>query len=440
MYPNPQNVLPLPPRPSLDQYKKRAKELVRACNSEDEAAPREWIRNWIETLTRLTDQKTGSRRDQEDNLAAQFDQFVRSHMADSKLSLAHAQFAIARAHGFESWPKFAKHLTALERANSPISAFESAADAIVAGNLSRLKKLLRQNPGLIRLRSTREHQATLLIYVAANGVENYRQRTPANIVAIAEFLLEEGSDVNAAANIYGGRSTTLGLVATSVHPERAGVQEVLMDLLIRNGASFDGAVAVNYTQGFLVNACLANGRGHAAAYLAARGAPLDLEGAAGVGYLDVVKSFFNSSGKLIAPAKKSHLERALAWASEYGRNDLVGFLLMNGAPIHSIDATGHSALHWAIIGGQMDTITLLLARGASLETKNVYGGDALGQALWSAVNDESGKDHVTTIDLLLKAGAKIEDGTLGWIAKQYKASADLKSRLAEVLRRHAAQS
>lgn len=28
MYPNPQDVLPLPPRPDLDQYRKRAKELA----------------------------------------------------------------------------------------------------------------------------------------------------------------------------------------------------------------------------------------------------------------------------------------------------------------------------------------------------------------------------------------------------------------------------
>ena len=33
MYPNPANVLPFPPHPSLEQYKKRAKELVKACKS-----------------------------------------------------------------------------------------------------------------------------------------------------------------------------------------------------------------------------------------------------------------------------------------------------------------------------------------------------------------------------------------------------------------------
>ena len=29
MYPNPQDALPLPPRPSVEQYRKRAKDLVK---------------------------------------------------------------------------------------------------------------------------------------------------------------------------------------------------------------------------------------------------------------------------------------------------------------------------------------------------------------------------------------------------------------------------
>ncbi|MGH9495029.1 MAG: ankyrin repeat domain-containing protein [Candidatus Sulfotelmatobacter sp.] len=444
MYPNPQDVLPLPSRPSLEQYKKRAKELVKACTSKNQGALSGWITNWIETLARLAKPKIALPTIRDTNLAGQLEQFVRSKMGESKLSLSHAQFVLARTHGFESWPKFAKHLAAISRANSPISAYEDAADAIVAGDLPTLRKLLRENPGVARLRSTREHQATLLIYVAANGVENYRQRTPRNIVVITELLLEAGADVNAAANIYGGHSTTLGLVATSVHPERAGVQEALMDLLLRRGAPVEGAVAPTYTRGLLVNACLANGRGRAAAYLAACGAQLDLEGAAGVGRLDVVKSFFNSRGRLIPDTTQSQLERALMWASEYGRNDVIEFLLEKGAPINSTgqdskESTGQTALHWAIIGGQLDTITLLLARGASLETRNIYGSDALGQALWSAVHDASGVDHIRTINLLLEAGAKIEDGALGWIAKQTDASPALKSRLTEVLRRHGAK-
>ena len=42
MYPNPQEALPLPPRPNVEQYRKLAKELVKACRSGDPDAIRAW--------------------------------------------------------------------------------------------------------------------------------------------------------------------------------------------------------------------------------------------------------------------------------------------------------------------------------------------------------------------------------------------------------------
>jgi hypothetical protein len=42
MYPNPQDALPLPSRPSVEQYKKLAKELVKSCKSADPTAVRAW--------------------------------------------------------------------------------------------------------------------------------------------------------------------------------------------------------------------------------------------------------------------------------------------------------------------------------------------------------------------------------------------------------------
>ena len=59
-----------------------------------------------------------------------------------------------------------------------------------------------------------------------------------------------------------------------------------MDLLIRYGAVIDGPDG-----GSAVNGSLHNGRGEAAEFFASRGASLDLEGAAGVGRLDVVRRF-----------------------------------------------------------------------------------------------------------------------------------------------------
>jgi len=52
-------------------------------------------------------------------------------------TLTQAQFALAREHGFASWPNFAKHLEALARATSPVSQFEAAVDAIVGGDMAK---------------------------------------------------------------------------------------------------------------------------------------------------------------------------------------------------------------------------------------------------------------------------------------------------------------
>ena len=54
--------------------------------------------------------------------------------------------------------------------------FEEAVDAVISGDIETLKSLLRREPSLIRMRSSRAHGAMLIHYVAANGVEDERQR------------------------------------------------------------------------------------------------------------------------------------------------------------------------------------------------------------------------------------------------------------------------
>ncbi len=420
MFPNPQDALPLPPRPNLAQYKKRAKGLLKASQSADPAAIRAWAATWIDSLVRLSNLTlTPQLPVRIDHWTNDLENFARQELSQATWGRAHssvpqseakrsdaatltaAQFVIARAQGFESWPKLAKHIEALTRADSTVSNFERAADAIVTGDIAVLEELLREDPDLIRTHSTRCHQATLLHYVSANGIEGYRQKTPNNIVEITDLLLRVGAEVNAVADVYGG-STTLALVATSLHPERAGVQEALMQFLLDHGATIDPA---NSPAGPLVNICLANGRVQAAEFLANHGARLDLEAAAGLGRLDMLQSHFDESGAL-RNATTEKLERAFLWACEYGRNDVVEFLLQHGASVHSQANTGQSALHWAVIGGHEDTIRLLLEGGASLEARNVYGGTALGQALWSAKNGDSRINYEPIIALLKHHGAK----------------------------------
>src|SRR5205814_1584824 len=102
-------------------------------------------------------------------------------------------------------------------------------------------------------------------------------------------------------DVYGGGSTTLGLVATSVHPDKAGVQLELLQLLLDHGAAIDTPRGGG-NKTAAVKAALHNGRPAAAKFLAERGAKVDLEAAAGVGDLKAVKSFFDAEGALKPPA------------------------------------------------------------------------------------------------------------------------------------------
>ena len=324
-------------------------------------------------------------------------------------SLPDARAIIAAKQDFESWDQFAVFRESLRDPQSPVAQFEAAVDAVVAGDAVTLDRLLRQNPDLIRARSARKHRSTLLHYVGANGFEGYRQRTPKNAVQIARILLDAGADIDAVADMYRG-TTTLGLVATSVYPVQAGVQAALIDLLVDRGASLDRAVAPTYTDGRVVNACLANGRGEGAELVAARGASLDLEGAAGVGRLDVVKTFFNDDGTLKSGATPYQMKSGFKWACAYGRLDVVRFLLERG-----IDVTerhrGETSLHVAAFGGHVETVSLLIQRGAPVGAEDeTWAATPLGWAVyaWSMLPPGASPDRYhEVVGLLVGAGAPV---------------------------------
>jgi ankyrin repeat protein len=440
MFPNPQDALPLPSRPNLEQYKKLAKELVKASKSGQPEAVRAWAAQWIGRLARLRGPalvRPSSVR--LESWVEQVEGFARRKLTNAqpgstKGTLADAQFVIARAHGFLSWPRLRTHIEALGQASNPVAQFESAAEAVVTGNVRTLARLLHDNPKLIEARSTREHRATLLHYVSANGVESYRQKTPKNAARVAEMLLQAGAEVDAEADVYGGGATTLGLVATSAHPRKAGVQNALLQVLLDHGAAIEQAQAAGNAQS-AVQGALANGCPEAAEFLAQRGAHVGLEEAAGIGRLDLVQTFFHPDGRLRASQKQ--LDAGFGWACLYGRTSVVEFLLDKGVDLRA-QSYGQTALHWAVIGGQIDIIRLLLARGAPLEEKNTYGGTVLGQTLWSAVHGGARMDYVPIIEILIDAGAKIEPGSLAWLAQQKGRSATAKKRLTDLLRRHGA--
>ena len=409
MFPNAQDALPLLRRPNLERYKKLAKDLVKACKSDEEDAIVEWAEKWMLALAKQSGIKfkrplpiIASR------WANQVAGFVQRTLQenDGRCRVADAHIMIARSHGFESWASFSKHLNALAKKTSTVARFETAVDAIIRGDVKTLKRLLRDDPRLVHARSTREHQATLLHYVSANGVEGYRQETPANIVEITELLLKAGAEIDAEADVYGGGSTTLGLVATSVHPYRAGVQNPLMQLLLDHGAQIDHKTSAGNRQSAVLGA-LANGRGEAAAYLADRGARLNLEAAAGVGRLDVVKSFFKKYGGRQTALARKRLRLAFLYACSWGQKDVIEFLLDQGADLADGGGDGQTPLHCAAINGNLEMVKFLLKRNAPLESRNLYGGTVLGQTMWSAAHGGDPRVYAEIIETLIAAGAKV---------------------------------
>ena len=391
----------LPFHARLGQYRKQAAEFVAAYRSGDPEA--------IYCVRQLHPRLRGRAHSNDRNAVTD------SEIRRARVTRADAQCVVARWYGFEDWPALAEFVETVGRKDSLAWQFESAVEAIITGDVPTLKRLLRDNPELVRARSTREHHATLLHYVAANGVEGYRQRTPKNAVEIAEILLKAGAEVDADLD-YGSMrrryperagSAPLGMVATSVHPAVAGVQIKLLEILLQYGASVDGLPG-GWNP---VIAALHNGRGQAAEFLAKRGARLDLEGAAGVGRLDAVKRFFKKDGSLKAIATKSQMESGFMWACEYGRTPVVAFLLENGMPIDA-QPHGETGLHQAAYGGHADIVRLLLKRKAPMHIRDKrFGGTPLGWALhgWCYPPPEAKRAcHYEVVARLVAAGSKVD--------------------------------
>ena len=135
--------------------------------------------------------------------------------AGGAISLADAQFKIARLYGFPSWPKLKAHVDSLEE----IGQLKLAVDT---NNFERVKSLMQSNPAL--------HHAPL--GYGKNGPLTWAAecRVPyeppsAGRLAIAQWMIENGSDVH-----QGGDGP---LMRAALKGDRIP----MMELLLRYGAN-----------------------------------------------------------------------------------------------------------------------------------------------------------------------------------------------------------
>jgi ankyrin repeat protein len=232
------NPKPLPAHPSLEQYKKQAKELLKSYRSAD-----------VEMIRRV---KRNHPR---------FEMLAEPGFDISKFSLVDAQLVIAREHGFESWPKFTQRIEVINseaaaRAN-PVAAFIEA--AIWHGTLDVAEAILAAHPEIakssIHVAAILGDDAAVRRFIAADPLNVTRKEAPYDGDALvylclskylrldktrsdaflraATALLDAGADPNTgftAKDEYGDFETALyGAAAVAQHAE-------LTRLLLERGA------------------------------------------------------------------------------------------------------------------------------------------------------------------------------------------------------------
>ncbi len=156
----------LPDRPNLEQYRKQAKDLLHAHRAADHAAL-ERIHRHHPTLHKLS-----------------VDQIVSAPFA-----LADAQLILAREHSFESWPRFAAHITTLNLIRSvaeikdPVATFIEVAciprhDDHTSGPLEHAQLILSRYP---EVATANIHTAAIL--ADESTVRAWVSRDPAQTTA-----------------------------------------------------------------------------------------------------------------------------------------------------------------------------------------------------------------------------------------------------------------
>ena len=380
---------PPPFRSPLSAYEERADRLLAAHRAADPAA----IDLFHRKHPRFLDEKIKWRP-----------KFIPdSEIRDTALSLDDARLAIARNYDFLDWPALVGYVDAVSR-EGPVHAFEAAVEAVVAGDLGALQDALRRDPALVHARSSRVccfdppvHRATLLHYIAANGVEAYRQKTPGNAVEIARTLLVAGAEPDALADMYGTPCTTMSMLVSSSHPAEAGLQVALAGLLLDFGAAIEGRGGGKWERPLFT--ALAFGMDDVAKFLAERGARVDLAAASGLGLA-------GDAARLVSSADEEERRRALSLAAQQGHAEIVALLLGTGLdPNRFNPASNHphcTPLHQAVLGGHEDVVRLLVARGARLDIRDtVWNGTPLGWAIHGGC-----RDRERMIECLRELGAE----------------------------------
>jgi hypothetical protein len=330
----------LPASPNLDHLKHQAKDL-RKAHAARSIASAQLLREFHPKFSGASD----------------------AEIFAAKLSLSDAQLAIAREHGFLSWPRLKRRVekpTESDRLDLPHHEritdpdFRRAVDLIDAGDVAGLREHLRKHPKLARQHFVFEgmnyfENPSLLQFVAENP--NRRNQLPANIVDVTRVILDAGVEKSEI-------DITMALVATGSVPQQCGVDLPLIDLLVERGADPASALRPAALHGSL----------RAVVALLRHGAQLDLPVAAALGRIDDVR-------RLLPEASAPDRHLALALATQYSRIDIVRLLLDAGEDpnrFHPVGGHSHcTPLHQAAGYSPIELVQLLVEHGARVDIEDV---------------------------------------------------------------------
>jgi ankyrin repeat protein len=339
----------LPDQPNLEQYKKQAKDLLRAAAGFDSSALDRMARHY--------------------------------HFRSGPFRLADAQHVIAREHGFESWPKFAKHVETLrltrevESLADPAAAFIEAAcvplHAHSSGTLEEAEMILARYPHIaassIHTAAIIADEGTVRAFLARDPLSATVKGGPRGWDALTHLCFSRylrldraRSDAfvrTARALLDAGASANTGWIEMIDHPNPRPILES----------------AIYGAAGIAQHAELTR-------LLLERGAdPNDEETP-----YHVIETFDNTvlkilleSGKLNARSLSTLLHRKCDW------HDLEGLrtVLDRGVDPNRIAGWGHAALHQSVRrDNSLKMIELLLDHGADAALPNREGKSAVAIA------------------------------------------------------------
>jgi hypothetical protein len=318
---------------------------------------------------------------------------------------ADAELVVAREHGFEDFGGLERRLAAI-RDGQAVEPFQQAFEAIKADDAAGFAALLDAHPDLVNAQGTNGNSLmSLALYFRRD--------------AMMEALLARGVDLTLA-NDKG--STALHNIAAGGGGDEGALAR--LDRLIAAGAPVE---AEAYGDGGTALAmALFWGKRRVAERLAAEGVtPLNLRVAAGLGRVPLMQALTGPDGRLLPEAGRGRefhrphsgfppwrpsddaqeiLDEALTYAARNGRVEAMAWLVAQGADVNAEPYNG-TPLIWATRQDRLEAIDWLLAHGAEVDRPGGMGGITAFTPLQAAASWEGRPEAARR---LLQAGARVD--------------------------------